>query len=71
MDRLSSATAEGGSVAVKLLSVSGPQDFDGGQIGKPVEKLEGQMDLYLYESGTHVVLIGFRADGSCRKIQVL
>jgi hypothetical protein len=54
-------TAGGGSVGVKLLSVSGPQDFDGGQIGKPVEKLEGQMDLYLYESGTHVVLIGFRA----------
>jgi hypothetical protein len=54
-------TAEGGSVAVKLLSVSGQQDFDNGQIGGPVTKLDGQMDLYLYESGTHVVLIGFRS----------
>jgi hypothetical protein len=36
---------QAGSVAVKLLSVTGQQDFDGAQIGKPVERLDGQLDL--------------------------
>lgn len=51
----------GDSVTAKVLSLSGPQDFDNGQIGGPVAKLDGQLDLYLYEGATHVVLIGFRA----------
>jgi hypothetical protein len=55
------ASPSGSTVAAKMLSLSGPQDFDNGQIGGPVAKLEGQMDLYLYEGATHHVLIGFRA----------
>jgi hypothetical protein len=55
------SSPEGAAVTVKVLSMSGQQDFDGAQIQKPVEKLDGRMDLYLYESETHVALIGFRA----------
>jgi hypothetical protein len=55
------SSPSGGPVAAKLLSLSGPQDFDNGQIGGPVAKLDGKMDLYLYEGATHTVLVGFRA----------
>lgn len=47
-------TPDGGSVTVKLLSVTGSQKF-----GQDVE--DGRFDLYLVSSGTHHVLIGWRA----------
>ena len=47
-------TPDGGSVTVKLLSVTGSQKF-----GQGVE--DGRFDLYLVSSATHHVLIGWRA----------
>lgn len=47
----------------KLMSVSGQQDFVTADAagGRATAKLDGQFDLYLFESGSHVVLVGFRA----------
>jgi hypothetical protein len=47
----------------KLMSVSGQQDFVTADAagGRATAKLDGQFDLYLLESGSHVVLVGFRA----------
>ncbi|MHB0960920.1 MAG: hypothetical protein ACYC0X_33585 [Pirellulaceae bacterium] len=45
---------DGGTVTVKLLSMTGPQKF-----GEDVQ--EGRFDLYLVSSSTHHVLIGWRA----------
>lgn len=47
-------TFSGGSMAVKKLSAIGPQVFGG-------EKADGQFDLYMVSSGSHNVLIGWRA----------
>jgi hypothetical protein len=43
--------------------VSGQQDFQtsDAQGARSVAKLEGQFDLYFYESPTHFVFVGFRA----------
>ena len=53
-------TPQGSSLPVKLLTVEGPQDFDLAQMQGAVEKLDGRMDLYFYETPGHFVLIGFR-----------
>jgi hypothetical protein len=47
-------TPDGGSVKVKLLSLTGSQKF-----GQDVQ--DGRFDLYLVSSATHHVLIGWRA----------
>jgi hypothetical protein len=47
-------TPNGGTVKVKVLSVTGPQKF-----GQDVQ--DGRFDLYLVSSRTHHVLIGWRA----------
>lgn len=47
-------TPDGGSITMKLLRVTGSQKF-----GQAVE--DGRFDLYLVSSGTHHVLIGWRA----------
>jgi hypothetical protein len=47
-------TPDGGTVTIKLLSMTGPQKF-----GQDVQ--DGRFDLYLVSSGTHHVLIGWRA----------
>jgi len=47
-------TPEGGSVTLKLMSVTGSQKF-----GQDVQ--DGRFDLYLVSSGTHHVLVGWRA----------
>jgi hypothetical protein len=52
---------QAGSNAVKLLSVGGQQDFDGGQNGGPVVKLDGRLDLYFHDAPTHLLFVGFRA----------
>jgi hypothetical protein len=47
----------------KLMSVTGQQDFVTADAagGRATAKLDGQFDLYLFESGSHVVMVGFRA----------
>ena len=47
----------------KLMTVTGQQDFVTADAagGRATAKLDGQFDLYLFESGSHVVMIGFRA----------
>ena len=57
----SAGSPTGGNIPLKVLTVSGQQDFDNGQNMGPVVKLDGRMDLYFYEGQTHFVFIGFRA----------
>ena len=53
-------TPQGSALPLKLLRVEGPQDFDLAQMQAPMEKLDGRLDLYLFETPAHFVLIGFR-----------
>ena len=53
----------GKGLSGKLMTVTGQQDFVTADAagGRATAKLDGQFDLYLFESGSHVVLVGFRA----------
>lgn len=58
---ITASSPSGGSVALKKLSVTGQQDFDIGEGAGPIEKKDGQFDLFFYEGPAHFVFIGFRA----------
>ena len=53
-------TPQGGTVDLKMLSGTGPQDFNTGAEDKPVEKVEGQYRLYLVPGSNDHVLIAWR-----------
>lgn len=53
-------TLSGQKLPVRLISIKGQQEFDGGQSGGPVERLDGQIDLYFVDAPKYHVLIGFR-----------
>ncbi len=52
-----------GGMAGKLMSVVGPQDFLTADAtgARTAAKLDGQLDLYFFETGSHYAVIGFRA----------
>lgn len=50
----------GGSKSVMFLTLTGTQDFDGAQSQLPLEKLDGQLDLYLIDTPTHIGILAFR-----------
>lgn len=52
---------QGAGKSVLLLSALGAQDFDGAQSQLPVQKLEGQIDIYLIDSPNFVGIVAFRA----------